>query len=52
MPTTTVVVLDDQHRSAHVFGGDGTHQVLGPNDELALPDLLGIFRVEVRRFFE
>ncbi len=44
--------LDDQHRSAHVFGHDGTHHELGPDDELALPELLGNFRVAVRRFFE
>ncbi|MGO9464841.1 MAG: Uma2 family endonuclease [Isosphaeraceae bacterium] len=49
---STVVVLDDQHRSAHVFGDDGTHQVLGPDDELELPDLLAKFKVAVRRFFE
>jgi len=47
-----VVVLDDQQRSAHVFGHDGTHQLLGPDDELALPELLGSFQVAVRRFFE
>ncbi len=49
---STVVVLDDQHRSAHVFGDDGTHQVLGPDDELAFRALLGNFKVAVRRFFE
>jgi len=49
---SAVVVLDDQHRSAHFLGDDGTHQVLGPDDELALPELLANFQVAVRRFFE
>lgn len=49
---SVVVVLDDQHKSAHVFRDDGTHQVLGPDDELALPDLLPNFQIAVRRFFE
>src|SRR5262249_42266571 len=47
-----VVVLDDNRRSAHVFGADGMHRMLGPDDELTLPELLGDFRVAVRRFFE
>jgi Uma2 family endonuclease len=47
-----VVVLDDERRSAHVFGADGTNRMLGADDELKLPDLLGEFRVAVGRFFE
>jgi Uma2 family endonuclease len=47
-----VVVLDDDRRSAHVFGDDGTNRLLGPEDELILPELLGEFRVRVQRLFE
>ena len=46
-----VVVLDDDRKSAHVFGADGTNRMLGIEDELTLPELLGDFRVGVRRFF-
>jgi Uma2 family endonuclease len=47
-----VIVLDDERRSAHVFDADGPNRMLGPDDELTLPGLLGEFRVAVRRFFE
>jgi Uma2 family endonuclease len=47
-----VVVLDDDRRSAHVFGADGTNRMLGPEEELTLPELLGDFRFQVQRFFE
>ena len=47
-----VVVLDDERRSTHVFGVDGTNRMLGPDDELTLTELLGELRVAVRRFFE
>jgi Uma2 family endonuclease len=47
-----VVVLDDKGHAAHVFEAGGTHRMLGPDDELNLPDLLPEFRVLVRRFFE
>src|SRR5262249_44413617 len=33
-----VVVLDDKRRSAHLFDDDGRHQMLGPDDELTLPE--------------
>src|SRR5262249_46785063 len=49
---TAMVVLDDQRRSAHVFNADGSHRMLGPDDELTFPELLPEFRVIVRRFFE
>jgi Uma2 family endonuclease len=49
---STVVVLDGKRRSAHVFSADGAHRMLGADDELTLPELLGDFRVAVRRFFE
>jgi Uma2 family endonuclease len=47
-----VVVLDDKRRTAHLFDGDGTHQMLGPEDDLALHEILGAFRVAVRSFFD
>ena len=47
-----VVVLDDKRRSAHLFDDDGTHQMLGPDDDLTLPQFLGAFRVAVGRFFD
>ena len=50
--TTVVLILDDERRLAHVYRADGTMRVLTADDELALPDLLGDFRVKVGRFFE
>jgi len=47
-----VVVLDEQRRVAHVFGADGTNRMLGPEDELTIPELFDEFRVVVGRFFE
>ena len=47
-----VVVLDEQRRSAHVFGAEGAMQILGSEDELSLPEVLGELRVRVGRFFE
>ena len=47
-----VGVLDDDSRTAHLFFADRPGRILGPDDELTLPDLLGDFRVPVRRFFE
>jgi Uma2 family endonuclease len=49
---TAVIVLDPGPRTAHVFCFDQEPQKLGPDDELMFPDLLGGFRVAVRRFFE
>jgi Uma2 family endonuclease len=50
--TTVVVVLDDQRRLAHVYRADGTTRLLGAEEELTIPDVLGEFRVPVERFFE
>jgi Uma2 family endonuclease len=47
-----VVVLDEQRSQAHVFSAEGTPRMLGLEDELTFPELLGEFRVAVRRFFE
>jgi Uma2 family endonuclease len=50
--TIVVLVLDDQRRLAHLYRADGRTQVLGAEEELTIPDLLGEFRVRVGRFFE
>jgi hypothetical protein len=50
--TTVVIVLDDQRRLAHVYRADGTTRVLGADEELTIPDLLGDFHVRAGRFFE
>ena len=50
--TTMVLVLDDQRRQAHVYRADGATLILDADEEVALPDLLGEFRVPVARFFE
>jgi Uma2 family endonuclease len=49
---SAVVVLDDESRSAQVFGADRPACVLGPEDELTIPEILPGFSVAVRRFFE
>src|SRR5262249_45810191 len=49
---SVVLVLDDQRRGAHLFDDDGGHQMLRPDDELALPQFLGAFRIAVGRFFD
>ena len=46
-----VIVLDPEPESAYVFRFDQPPRELGPEDELTVPDLLGDFRVAVRRFF-
>jgi hypothetical protein len=46
-----VVVLDDPRRVAHLYRADGTTRLLGADEELAIPDLLGEFRVRVGMFF-
>ncbi len=50
--TTVVIVLDDQRRQAHVYRADRTPRILGADEELTIPDLLGDFGVRVARFFE
>jgi Uma2 family endonuclease len=47
-----VVVLDPDSLTALVYSADQPPRMLGLDDELALPELLGDFRVLVRRFFE
>src|SRR5262249_32085326 len=50
--TLTVCVVDETPQSIHVFHADEPARVLGVNDELTLPQLLGDFRVSVARFFD
>jgi Uma2 family endonuclease len=47
-----VIVLDPDSETAHIFRPDQRPRELGPDDELTVPDLLGEFRVAVRRFFQ
>jgi hypothetical protein len=44
--------LDYDSRAAHLFTADGTHRMLGVDDELAIPELLGKLRVPVQTFFD
>ena len=50
--TNLVIVLDDPRRQAHMYWADGTIRLLGADDELTIPEMLGEFRVRVGRFFE
>jgi Uma2 family endonuclease len=50
--TTVVLVLDDQRRMAQLYRADGMTRLLGADEELTIPDVLGDFRVRVSRFFE
>jgi Uma2 family endonuclease len=47
-----VVVLDPDSRSAQVYRVDQPPRILRDDDELTVPDLLGDFRVAVRRLFD
>ena len=47
-----VIVLDPRSRKAHIYSADQEPEVLGPEDELAIPELLEEFRVAVHRFFD
>lgn len=47
-----VVVLDPGRETAHLFGVDDPPRILGPDDELTIPAILGDFRERVGRFFE
>ncbi len=47
-----VVVLDPEHRIAHIFSSDDPPRTLGIEEELVLPGILEGFSVRVGRFFE
>jgi Uma2 family endonuclease len=48
---SVVIVLDDKRRRAQIFTADD-NRLLGPDDELTIPELLPGFAVAVWRFFE
>ncbi len=47
-----VVVLDPDSQTALIASAEQPPRILGPDDLLKFPDLLGEFHAEVRRFFE
>jgi hypothetical protein len=51
-PVPFVVVLDPDPQTALVVSAEQPPRILGPDDVLKFPDLLGEFQVVVRRFFE
>jgi Uma2 family endonuclease len=52
MGTSAVSVVDPAATVILLFRPDHGPQILGPDDEWAAPEILGDFRVPVRRFFE
>jgi Uma2 family endonuclease len=48
----TVVVLDPEPQTAHIFSADDPPRILASGDELVLPRILQGFRVRVGQFFE
>lgn len=49
---SVVCVLDQMTERCHVYRNEEELQILLPEQELTLPDVLPGFRVDVRRFFE
>jgi Uma2 family endonuclease len=49
---SVVCVLDEPPPVIHIYRPDERDQVLGADDELTIPEVLGDFRMPVRRFFE
>jgi hypothetical protein len=49
---TFVCVLDGQTQSLHLYQIDEPPQILAPDEDFALPAVLGDFRVRVGRYFE
>jgi Uma2 family endonuclease len=47
-----VCVLDPEPMQAYLYYPDQPNRVLGPDEELTIPECLGDFHVAVRRFFE
>ena len=47
-----VVLLDPDAESAHVYRADQAPRILGPDDVLTFPDLLGDFALRVGAIFE
>lgn len=50
--TLVVCVLDPKTVSAHLYRADGAPQILGPDDEFTVPEILPGLNVPVRKFFE
>jgi hypothetical protein len=51
-PRTATWVACSGRRLAHLYRADGATRLLGPEEELAIPDLFGDVHVLVGRFFE
>jgi len=49
---TTVCVIDEPTETAHVFHADEAPRKVSADEELSFPEILGEFRVLVRRFLE
>ncbi len=49
---TVVCLLDQMSETVHVYRGNEAPRSLQGDDQLQLPDILGEFRVPIRRFFE
>jgi Uma2 family endonuclease len=49
---TVVCILDEQTLTAHVYHAEQAPRIVTADEEFAVPDILGAFRVRVRRFFE
>jgi Uma2 family endonuclease len=47
-----VCVLDEQTQTATVYAANNSPRTFGADEDLTFPDILGDFRVAVRRFFE
>jgi Uma2 family endonuclease len=47
-----VCVVDDSHRSVHVYHASRPSQVLSGSDEFSLPEILPDLRLPIARFFE
>jgi Uma2 family endonuclease len=47
-----VGVLDPERRTVHLFEGEPPVRIFAEGDELAIPAVLGEFRVAIKRFFE
>jgi Uma2 family endonuclease len=50
--TKVVCVLDSEQDTVYVYHADKPEQILEAEDELALPEVLGDFRIKVKHFFE
>jgi Uma2 family endonuclease len=47
-----VAVVDPKTTSVYLYRADEADRTLGPDDEFSAPEILGDFRIPVRRFFE